>query len=384
MILAIDASNIRTGGGVTHLVELLNASKPIEQGIEKVIIWASSSVLNQIEDQDWLLKGYCSHLDKSLPFRLYWQKFILKKLLFKNNCDLLFVPGGSFAIKFSPIVTMSQNMLPFEWEELSRYGFSLLTIKFLLLRFTQSLSFKKADGVIFLTTYARKGVEKITGKLKNTAVIPHGLNERFIMQPKLQKDINTYSGDEPFRIIYVSKIDQYKHQWHVINAIAKLRKMTGWSLILELIGPDNPKSMKRFQKSIQRYDKDCEWVIYHGSVPFGQLHEMYQQADLGLFASSCENMPNILLETMASGLPVASSNRGPMPEILGDTGVYFNPEDPEEIANVLKKIIADLDLRKELVEASFKASQQYSWERCANETFNFLAKNLHNFNKNIS
>ena len=56
------------------------------------------------------------------------------------------------------------------------------------------------------------------------------------------------------------------------------------------------------------------------------LHQKYLDADLGLFASSCENMPNILLETMGAGLPIACSNRQPMPEILKNGGEYFDPE----------------------------------------------------------
>ena len=59
----------------------------------------------------------------------------------------------------------------------------------------------------------------------------------------------------------------------------------------------------------------------HGQQPPGVL----SKANLFIFASSCENMPNTLLEGMASGLPIACSDRGPMPETLQDRGILSMP-----------------------------------------------------------
>ena len=84
-------------------------------------------------------------------------------------------------------------------------------------------------------------------------------------------------------------------------------------------------------------------------------------------------MPNILLEGMASGLPIACSNRGPMPEVLSDAGVYFDPENEDDIARALRELIDSPELRTRLAKASFERVQAYSWRRCASETFGFLA-----------
>ena len=80
--------------------------------------------------------------------------------------------------------------------------------------------------------------------------------------------------------------------------------------------------------AIDRWPIAIECVCFHGEIPYKELHQQYQQADIGVFASSCENMPNILLETMASGLPIACSKKGPIPEVLGKDGVYFDSEEP--------------------------------------------------------
>lgn len=83
-------------------------------------------------------------------------------------------------------------------------------------------------------------------------------------------------------------------------------------------------------------------------------------------------MPNILIEAMASGLPIACSNRGPMSEVLRDAGVYFDPERPDEISAAIKKLIDSPDLRAAHAEKAFVYAQEYSWERCAEMTFAYV------------
>ena len=83
--------------------------------------------------------------------------------------------------------------------------------------------------------------------------------------------------------------------------------------------------------------------------------------------------PFVWLEGMAAGLPIECSNHGPMPEILGDFGVYFDPENPQEIAKSIRLLIESPELRAEKAKAAYTLAQQYSWKRCASETFAFLA-----------
>jgi glycosyltransferase involved in cell wall biosynthesis len=124
---------------------------------------------------------------------------------------------------------------------------------------------------------------------------------------------------------------------------------------------------------VEKIDPLGNFIIFCGSVAYERLNEYYVNADIGLFASSCENMPNILLENMASGLPIACSSLGPMPEILGDAGVYFNPCDSKDIAATIRKLIYSANLRNKLAKHAYECAQQYSWQRCAEETFTFLA-----------
>lgn len=382
LVIGIDAANLRQGGGRTHLIELLRAATPSAHGVQKVVVWGSRETLAALDERPWLEKVSPPALDAGVFRRMRWQRRSLSHEARAARCDLLFVPGGNYAADFHPVVTMSRNMLPFEWHELRRFGVSVIALKLVVLRFEQARTFRRADGVIFLTKYAQRQVQAVTGQLAGKSVIiSHGRNNRFSMVPRTQKRIQDYSPDHPYRVLYVSIVDQYKHQWHVVEAIARLRAETNWPLALDLVGSSYPPALKRLNAYIARFDPDRSWVRYHGAVPYTDLHEVYANADLGVFASSCENMPNILIETMAAGLPVACSERGPMPEVLQQGGVYFDPENPETICDALRQLIASPEARTAAAAASYSEAQTYAWDRCASDTFAFLAETARNYGR---
>jgi glycosyltransferase involved in cell wall biosynthesis len=373
--LGIDAANLRSGGGVTHIVELLRNAEPIKMGFSQVVVWGGSKILTKLEDRSWLIKKEEIALSQGLFKRVIWQKTKLSRLARKEGCDVLLVPGGAYAGSFCPVAVMCRNMLPFEWNEIKRYGFSFMAIKWILLFFVQRRSFRVADGVIFLTSYAKSAVIKIAGlRLRTTATIPHGINDSFRLNLKPQESIASYSDiKKPYRILYVSQIDWYKHQWHVVEALANLRRK-GFPLHLELVGSQFPPAFKRLMRAIEKYDPNCSFVNYKGALAYEDMIDCYANADMCLFGSSCENMPNTLLEAMASGLPIASSNRGPMPEVLQDGGVYFDPECAEQIESAVLRLLKSSQLRERVVFRATRLASEYTWKRCANETFKFLSK----------
>lgn len=123
-----------------------------------------------------------------------------------------------------------------------------MTIKLILLRFSQSFSFKNANGTIFLTEYAKDAVLKVTMPLKGeTAVIPHGIDQGFFLYPRPQLKINKFSSECPFQLLYVSTIEPYKHHFQVIDAVAKVRA-EGFPVVLKLIGGAKPAEANRLKK----------------------------------------------------------------------------------------------------------------------------------------
>ncbi len=371
MIIGIDASNIQIGGGVTHLVELLNKSNPQKHEFKYIVVWSSNSILNLINNNSWIIKKSPKILNLNLFYRLYWQIFKLKKAALNANCDILFTPGGNNLSGFQPSVSMCRNMLPFEWRELRRFGFSLKTVKLLLLKISQLSSFKKSTGLIFLTQYAEKRIKPYIKYYDTiTEIIPHGLSNRFFLDPKIQKEKSEFNFENPFKIIYVSIIDLYKHQWKVAKAVSLLREK-GIPIEITLVGPFSNGKYKLFNE-LKKINNHKDYINVTGGLPYLELHKMYVKSDICLFASSCENMPNILLEGMASGLPIACSILGPMPEILKDGGIYFNPESSIEIANAIFILFESKQLRDNLALVSRRYATKYSWDKCADSTFKFL------------
>ncbi len=370
--IGIDASNIRGGGGVTHLAALLSATEPACHGIGRVVVWGGAGTLARLPNRDWLEKAHEPLLDGGVVSRLAWQRFHLSGLAGKS-CDLLFIPGGNYAGSFRPYVAMSQNLLPFTPEARRRYGTSRKRFRLWFLSKGQASTFRRADGMIFLTNAARSRVENEIGRLASpVAVIPHGIEEEFRQAPRPQLPMDAYSRERPFRWLYVSVIELYKHQTAVTEAVAMLRR-EGFPLALDLVGPAYPAAMKRLNGVIRRLDPAGEAIRYHGPVSHDRLSVHYRNADAFIFASSCENMPIILMEAMAAGLPIASSRVPPMPEVLGPRGLYFDPENPEEIAGRLREAMSDPKARERLATDAFERSEPYTWEKCARETFSFMA-----------
>jgi glycosyltransferase involved in cell wall biosynthesis len=373
MRLGIDASNLRAGGGITHLAELLRAASPAEQGIAKVVVWGGQATLELLPDKPWLHLVHEPMLDRSLPWRQLWVQGRLAGIV-ERGCDVLFTPGATLHHARTPCVTMCQNMLPFEPNERRRYGWSTMGAKLSLLEYSQRKAFRRAQGVIFLTRYAQRSVQQRIGSLKaHQIIIPHGVAPEFRLAPHPAEPLGNYSDARPFRIVYVSILSAYKHQWHVAEAVAQLRR-AGLPVTLDLVGPSDRTALQRLQQVLDRVDPAHQFIRYVGPVAHGELPSWYHTADAFVYASSCENLPIILLEAMASSLPIACSNRGPMPEVLGQAGLYFNPEDPNDIAETVQAMLTDHELRQRCAVSAFNQSQTYTWDKCARETFDFIVR----------
>lgn len=373
--LAIDASNIRDGGGITHLSRLLEFARPEQHGLAGATVWGRAYSLAQLPDKPWLTKVPVEMLGRSLPVRIFWQQVLFPSILRKSGADILFSPGGTIpaAVRL-PAAALMQNLLPFDPAAIGTYpAFSPFRTKMALLRRLQSNSMQKAGGVIFLTEFAKKTLLAFApGARGRSAVIPHGIEDRFFREPRPQLSAEAFSGEKPFRLLYVSMIDNYKHQVEVAQAAALLRGR-GRPVEVTFVGaPRSDAYLAKFLLTTRALDPAGKFLLYRGAVPFGSIHELYPAYDLAVFASSCENLPNILLEAMASGTPVISSNRGPMPEVLGPGGTYFNPEAPAEIADSAAAMMDDKSLRERSAAGAYALARAYSWERCAGDTLAFI------------
>jgi len=371
MILVIDASNIRAGGGITHLIGLLSGAHPKQYGFEKIIVWTGKATRARLPSLEWVEYRHHPFLDKNVVFRILWQLIHFSHSKHEEG-DILFVPGGSYYGRFKNYVSMLQNLLPFEWREIKRYGISKAAMKLLLLRIVQSFSLKRALGNVFLTKINKE--QFVTQyKLRDCISIAHGVDNEFKLFPRQQHHHHKYNETNPYRILYVSTIDVYKNQLQVIEAVAQL-KHEGMPIRLELVGPYYKPAYDKVMQSIQHHDPMNTFIHYLKDKSKADLISLYHNADTFVFASSCETFGIILLEAMVSGLPIICADRPTLRETLGDAGLYFNHESPRHLASRIKQLFLNTSLRERCALKAYEKAKEYSWEHCANETYAYLAK----------
>lgn len=109
-----------------------------------------------------------------------------------------------------------------------------------------------------------------------------------------------------------------------------------------------------------------------GFVDDEDLPHIYKNADVYLHPSLYEGFSMTLLEAIYANLPIVVSNVSSHPEVVGDAGVYFDPYDVDELAEALKKVCLDKDLRKSLIEKGQKRKTLFSWEKSARKTLKLL------------
>jgi glycosyltransferase involved in cell wall biosynthesis len=380
MILGIDASAPGSGGAKRHLIEILKNTNPLDFGFYEVKIWGVESLLDELPNKKWLTKLSHPYLNKNLFYRIIWQIFYRDNSFKFNKINILFCPFGTYIGSFKPFITMSQNMLIFDVNEKRRFPLiSTIRFKLNILFYIQSISFKKASGVIFISHYAQDKINKILNLNPNfQKVIYHGVSEQFNKIPKKIEEI--IPNQKKITILYVSTIWVYKHPLNVIEAIKNLVNK-GFNLDFILVGnPEEKVTSNKLQKLLQNKDYS-KYITWFKNVSLNEVSKFYKSSDIFIFASTCENMPNILIEAMSSGLPIACSNYYPMPEFLEDAGIYFDPLNISSIEDALKKLIIDQNLRRNLSIKSYELSKKYNWEKCSNETFNFI-KYISNTNFN--
>lgn len=369
MKIGIDASRNRSGGAKAHLIGILTECRPEKHGINEIHVWSFRSLLDQLPNYPWLIKHNPKALEQSLFRQLLWQATGLAGEAKEAGCDILFTTDASTLCRFKPMVVLSQDMLSYEPGVMRHFGYGIARLRLIAILVLQNLAFRRADGVIFLTRYAANIIQQSCGTLPFIAYVPHGVGSEF----KQAQWINTRleSDNHIIRCIYVSNTEMYKHQWEVVRAIAALRKR-GHKLKISLVGGGSGRAHDLLQREIAASDPEGVFVEQLDFLPQAALPMHLANSDLFVFASSCENLPVTLLEAMAVGLPIASSSRGPMLEILADGGVYFDPEDAESIAYAVEQIVTDEALRTRIAKRAKKLSAQYSWQRCSDETFAFI------------
>lgn len=175
---------------------------------------------------------------------------------------------------------------------------------------------------------------------------------------KISKVLQKFAVLPPY-IFYVGNAHPHKN---VEGLIAAFRKLKIKELKLVLAGSDH-----YFWQSLkdQYQDKD---IIYTGFVTDEELVALYKEAALFIMPSFEEGFGIPILEAMAVGVPVVSSNAGALKEVGGEAAVYFDPTNINDISAKISEVLNSAKIRYDLIEKGKKRYQQFSWEKLAKET----------------
>jgi glycosyltransferase involved in cell wall biosynthesis len=367
MKVVVNALSARLGGGKTYLANLF-AHLPETAGLE-LLVFAP-------EDLTWQDHRRIRRLRTRWPttnpvLRTFWERFVLPRILKEQRADVLFCPGGVVTTAAPPgckVVTMFRNMTPFDDRAMRSIPLGLQRLRLVLLRRAMLRSMRKADLTVFISDFARGVIEAIA-RIPHSITIPHGVSQAFRVHGRLERPPKVGEGKY---LLYVSKFDTYKHHLEVVQAYATLPSVVRATYRLVLVGESDRRCAQAVSALIEQEKLEGRVVVY-GAAPHDELPALYQHASANLFASSCENCPNILLEALASGRPVLSSNVMPMPEFGGKGIEYFSPFDPADIARAMMRVLTDAEHAESVAAAALAQSLHFDWAATANRTWSALA-----------
>lgn len=369
--ILINALSARQGGGQTYVKNLLD-NVADRSGLTVFIVAPRSFILPEIVGK--IVRVPTSHNMTTNPYlRVLWERIALPRLLRRLKIDLLFCPGGSvgYGIPAScKIATTFQNMMPFDLKQRQKYPFGMMRIRNWLLERVLLSGMMRSDLVIFISEYAKSVIHARSGnKLIESVIIPHGINQSFRRGAHaLTKPDWLPSG--PY-LLYVSTLDVYKAQLEVVKAYSYFKASHGNAPKLVLVGPEYAPYAREVRMYIASHGLTDD-VILLGNVPHMDLPAAYQNALVNIFASETENCPFILLEALGSGRPMLVSSRPPMPEFAGDSVIYFDPSEPDDLAEKLSALLIDTPLMEQLSERALEQSLKFQWEATGRATWNAL------------
>lgn len=364
MKIVINAYSARQGGGQTYLINLLQHLP--EQNPPQIEIFAPRSL--QLPEHPCIRRVHASWPTENPLIRAAWERLVLPYYLKRTGADVLFCPGGLVSTKppkECKVVTMFRNMLPYDPIAMKVVPIGLQWVRLHMLRRLMLSSMRRADLTIFISEYARKVIEKLA-HIPNPLTIPHGVSEAFRLgDSPLPRP--SAAGDLPY-LLYVSRLASYKHHYEVVKAYAMLPAHLRNAYRLLLVGEAEGEPAEQLHALIGGLGVEGN-VRMLGDVSYKDLPGYYQNATANIFASSCENCPNIMLEALASGRPLLASDVEPMPEFGGRHIGYFSPFDPSSIEIAMRKVLEDSSTAKSWADGAWQQGSLYSWAKTAHDTW---------------
>lgn len=190
---------------------------------------------------------------------------------------------------------------------------------------------------------------------ERTAYIPNGVEPRFFISRKCET-----SG--PLTLLYAGTWLDQRGIFYLRDALLRLAtRLPGLTMTFAGCGCP-PEVIRDFFGS-----QLASTIVVQPVVPSGSMQELYAGHDVLLFPSLMEGLPSVLLEAMASGMPVITTETCGMPDVVENefNGLLVPPADAAAIEAAVLRLASDSALRRRLGEAAQDSMKRYTWERSA-------------------
>lgn len=305
------------------------------------------------------------------PFHWYGraEQINFPRFLNKYDLDLMHFPNFNvpYLYRGKFIVTI-HDLIPFKpgYRKSTTLGPVKYRTKKMFLKINTTSLLKRAQKIITVSQNSKNDIVDIFGVKPEKVVVtyeaPYVISGSRAVDDKKIK--NKYNIGNKF-LLYVGNALEHKNLRCLILAFQELYKNHN-DLQLVLVGKKN-FFYEKLEKKMEHRGLN-KGVVYYGLADEEELAWLYQNAKLYVFPSLYEGFGLPPLEAMQQGLPVASSNKSCMPEILGEAASYFDPTNIDEMVKIIEKGLRGGKSREDLINKGYKKVKEYSWPRMARET----------------
>ena len=287
-----------------------------------------------------------------------WEHLKLPFIVNKGKFDLFFSPDHILPAQplYCKKVLTVHDLSFVKFPELFTFA------KRLYKRLMTPLSLKRADRIIAVSQNTKNDIVAIYGVAPEKITVVHnGVGNNFVPvkdEASLKCAKNKYGLPDRY-VLCVGTIEPRKNIIRLIKAYEKI--MARQPLVI--VGKPGWLS-EPIIKGIRSSDR----VIWLDNVETHDLPAIYSLASLFVYPSLYEGFGLPVLEAMACGTPVITSDLSSLPEVAGDAALLVDPNSVDEIALAIKRLLEDQGLRKDLISKGCLQAKKYSWEKCARET----------------
>ena len=237
------------------------------------------------------------------------------------------------------------------------------------------LAVKQADLILTVSEFSKNGIAEHFGiKEDRIKVISEGSNSAFKPETDKQKVdavLSNYELPASARyILYVGGIAPHKNLTCLIEAFSILVKQETYQDIKLILVGDYENDVFLIDKQLKNIMDNPvlkKNIVFTGNISDEDLNLLYNGAAVFVLPSFCEGFGLPALEAMSCGTVVIGSNTTSIPEVVGNAGLFFNPDKVNELVLQLQHVLDDDELRGKLQSRSLERAATFSWQRSANE-----------------